>query len=704
VRADRERNRELPRLIVCSYPEVVPRGPWCLVSVVASLSLLACGDDAVTPPEDSGTSDSSVDGGTSLAAPPAPPAFGACPEGWSEVEVAGVTACEAWAGDATPVCDDASAAFPSEGGCVLVGSACPAGDFSEDATGADVLFVRPGGSGDGSEGDPFGRIDDALRVARSGTTVALAKGRYDEPIEIPRGVTVLGACPGETILTAGTFSPSAGVVDVWEPDVVLRDVTVGETSRTALWAHMGASATLEGVVIREASDVAVVASSGGNITATSIRVTGTVDTTGVGARGFEVGDGGQVVIRRAMFDDNGESAVYSTGIGTRVTAEDVAVLATRSNGRGFGGQAFAARQAGTLFVSGAMIEGNRSAAVAAFEPGSRIEVDQAVIRGTLPATGEGFGGRAASATEGAIIAIRRALVVDNAEASLHASASTPGTFLEVEDSIIGRTADSSDGRFGGRGVTIQDGAAAELTRVVLFENGGVGVFVSNASTATLTDVEVRNMHGDPDGRFGRGINVQTRSSLFADRVVLSDVRDTGLYVSGPDATATVNDLVVRGVRARGTENFGRGLDVYAGATLAGARVVVEDSRDVALHTTGPGSRIAITGARVAGTLFQDCAATTCTGDPAGHGAGAYDGAELILEDFTIHGSAFCGSHVAGGRLVLRQGTVSGNEIGACVQTDGYDLELLRDGVDYRDNGSNLDVTMLPVPAVNDDAI
>jgi len=314
-------------------------------------------------------------------------------------------------------------------------------------------------------------------------------------------------------------------------------------------------------------------------------------------------------------------------------------------------------------------------------------------------------GRAASVQTGATLVVRRALIVDNMEAAISSSASVPGTRVEVTDTIIGRTGESADGRHGGRGITVQDGASASVERVLFFDDGGTGVFVASGSSATLVDVEVREMRPDPDGRFGRGVTLQTGGALVADRVLLIDDRDTGLYASGPGTSAAVTDLTIRNISGRGSLIFGRGLDVFAGATLDGTRVVVDNVRDLGVHTAGATSRVSLIGALVSGVQAQECASTTCAEAPAGHGAGAYDGAELILEDFEISGAAFCGAHVGGGRVVLRVGSVVGSAIGACVQTDGYDLELLRDRVEYRDNGTNLDTTMLPTPDLNvDDAL
>jgi len=92
-----------------------------------------------------------------------------------------------------------------------------------------------------------------------------------------------------------------------------------------------------------------------------------------------------------------------------------------------------------------------------------------------------------------------------------------------------------------------------------------------------------------------------------------------------------------------------------------------------------------------------CAVDTCADEPAGTGIGAYDGAEVAVDRFSIVRAALCGVHLAsGGALDISDGVVAENGIGACVRGD-YDVSRLTTGVIYRDNGVNLDSTVLPVP-------
>ena len=80
------------------------------------------------------------------------------------------------------------------------------------------------------------------------------------------------------------------------------------------------------------------------------------------------------------------------------------------------------------------------------------------------------------------------------------------------------------------------------------------------------------------------------------------------------------------------------------------------------------------------------------------------GGAVRLTRFEVRDAATCGLFVAMDpvapgtpSLDVASGVVERSEIGACVQVDGYDLGRLMRDVVYRENGTNLDSTMLPVP-------
>ena len=69
-------------------------------------------------------------------------------------------------------------------------------------------YVAPGGTGDGTQASPFGRIQDALNVAGAGETVTVSAGIYNESLVTRRnGVRLTG-------VGAATVTASGRVLDV----------------------------------------------------------------------------------------------------------------------------------------------------------------------------------------------------------------------------------------------------------------------------------------------------------------------------------------------------------------------------------------------------------------------------------------------------------------------------------------------------------
>src|SRR5262245_46434457 len=185
----------------------------------------ACGDDRPSTTPDGGMPPP-PDGGLALAAP-APPSFGTCTFG-TERTIDGFTICEPPA-PVDPPCGAGTAQFLGDSACMPVRpGGCPAGDFAEDVP-ADVpvMYVAEGGTGDGTLASPFGRIANAIGALPTGGVIALGKGTYREAVTLDGpGVTILGACPEETILTLPAVL-GAEVVRVRTAGHTIRDVTIG---------------------------------------------------------------------------------------------------------------------------------------------------------------------------------------------------------------------------------------------------------------------------------------------------------------------------------------------------------------------------------------------------------------------------------------------------------------------------------------------
>lgn len=134
-----------------------------------------------------------------------------------------------------------------------------------------------------------------------------------------------------------------------------------------------------------------------------------------------------------------------------------------------------------------------------------------------------------------------------------------------------------------------------------------------------------------------------------------------------------------------------------GGVIEAARVHLARNRDSTIAAFDAGSRVTGVDVVVEDTLERACGSTTCVDYGIGVGAGAYGGA-VELTRFVVRRSAMCGVVVArGGAVDLHDGEVAENPIGVNVQSEGFDVGRLSDGVSYRDNVVNLDTSQLPVP-------
>jgi hypothetical protein len=727
-----------------------------------SVGAVACGDERAEP-----TDGTVPDGGSStVAAPPdipwladghptvAPPSFLPCPAGWQVVTEGELSTCDPGADLGVSRCAVGEAHFPGESGCVPVGDACPAGDFSEGLpTDGSVVYVREGAvSGDGTRALPFGSLSDvSFGTLASGTTVALARGTYEGVLPLRAGVSVVGACAAETIIT-GLSAPVPAVVTVssgGEP-AVLRNLSIADSPQSGVEvAGAGRALSLEGVVVRGATRVGLIVEDGAEVTVTDVVVRDTRPEAGRFGRGVNVQSGGSVTLNRVVLEGNSEIALYASDSDSRVTAADAVFRDTRQAGADPSGRGLLIQLGATARLERVLVAGNHDLGLIAAGATTRIELDQVVVRGTEPAS-DGLKGGGIVAFEGATIEGSSVLVEDNHDVGVDCVGEGTSVSLSdlvvrdtqprVRDDISGRgvivelgaalvgarvvvarsheigiqvdgesssatLADTviretlpiaADATFG-MGLMVREGARAEGARVLVEESRVAGIIVDGASTiAVLEDVAVRDVESDEArAEFGRGINLQD-GTLDASRVLVERTREAAIFVAGEGAHAMLSDIAVRDTRSQPLDDRGgAGLQTQDGGRATVSRAVIERSLGVGVVAID-GAAVTLEDVVVADTASRDCATTTCPSSPLGYGLATLAG-RLSATRFVSTRAAICGVFVAEGELDLAMGEVTATEIGACIQSDGYDLMRLTNQVLYRDNGTNLDVTELPVP-------
>ncbi len=632
-------------------------------------------------------------------APAAPPVLTPCPDGWNRTGDAAPFGCEPWPSDSPPDCTGASARFPGMAACALLGTPCAADGWPTDLP-ADAIFVdadAPAG-GDGTRALPHASITEALATASAGQTIAIGVGDYAEAIDVPSGVSLVGACVESTVLHDDAARFDRGVITVVGSDVVVRNLRIARSEQAGLWiAGTDRSVHLEDVLIEDALLAGVNAEQGAVVTADRLVVRRPRPTVlGTFGRGLTIETGSTATIRRLVVEDAVELGVVGIRPGTVVALEDAVISGTSPiPGEVAAGGGLLAFDQAEVTANRVVLEGNTT--VGAGAQGGSIALWDSLVRMTRSRPVAGELGRGAEAQLGGTVSLERVALEDNRDSAIMAVGEE--SRARVVDVIVRRTLpDVAEARHGW-GIGVQGLGHLEGDRIHIERSREAG-FVSGGLLPASVDVRdltiVDTLRGNPSLSYGRGISVQ-RGTFDAARLSIERCFGEGILVTD-EAEATLTDVSIADVVPIDEAVQPSGRAVFA---MFGGRVIMERAElggtwDAALAAMLPGSLIDASDVRIDGVRAVECDADTCA--PGGHGVFAYFESEARLRRFVIESSETCGVHVAEqGTISLSSGVVRGASIGACVQSDSQDLGALQDDVSYVDNGISLDATMLPVP-------
>jgi len=394
----------------------------------------------------------------------------------------------------------------------------------------------------------------------------------------------------------------------------------------------------------------------------------------------------ETTLRAEEVDDRG--GVLEVRESTEIVVQNLRFVASPRN-------AIICRNGCELTVRDVVVEEATGFGIFAINEGT-LTVESSVVRDTAPAVG-GLFGRGLSIENGSTGVVRRVSLERNREVGMRSFA--PGSTLVAEDVYIRDTlAEEADGSFG-RGFTVEQGASAELSRVVIERARDMGIFVDiGGTTLTGRDLIIRDIESQERGLIGgRGINVQDGAVVDLERVRIERAREIGIGCIG-DVSATLRDVVVRDTREQESDlRWGRGIAVTESARLSLERTAI--LRSIGLAFANGESTVTAEHLWVKGVSLEACVGTTCPTGGLGIGVGSYlPGATTDVRTFVVEDAATCGVQIAAqGQLDLTSGVIRGNAIGACVQVEEYDLGRLQSNVVYSDNDTSLDFTELPVP-------
>lgn len=730
------------------------------LTLALAWSASACGDDDGAAPDGGGPTndagDDAGDAGTGAVvitppadpAPPAPPVFTPCPPGWRVVTITGgIEACEPWPETGRATCPEGEVHRPGEPGCAPVSGACPAGDYADDLPASGTIYyvdATAPPAGDGTRTSPFRRIADALAAAGTSTAVvALAKGRYEEAFDLRGGVSLWGACAGETTIappmgwsaptirviggtheihsvhvvaassaihafSAGTMltlegvritgAGGKGIVAEMRGAVTGSDVSITDTLPHALNVTSGASLSLSRVVLRDSDDTGLYArDTGTTVTLEDVAIHGTSPRPSDGGAGFAaiVDIGASLTVRRGVLEENGEGGLESWNVGSSIDASDIVVRRNAGGATGAHGYAAHTTWDATMRLLRARFEDNRGHGVLVENcpmGGGSFDASDIVVERTRA---NAFGTSGTGMVLTCASRVRRARLIANQYAGL-AVVNVQG-IATLEDLVIADTIPSVEDEWG-HGLEVLLGATATMRRLVVERNPTFGIYVEGMGTvATIEDVVVRETPGGMgDGlSWGRGISAQAYSRIIVARGRVEQSAQIGVFTD--HSMLSLDDLRI-------ADTAGRALNIQSLSDVTARRVVISRSKDIAVPLFGDTfwghARLDATDVIIEDTTELLCDGMPCPGT--GTALGVYgDDAHATLAQFEITRSVLAGLQIAGSddpMADLRDGSVHGNLIGVNIQLPAYDVTRLQQNVRYYDNEVNLDSRSLPVPS------
>lgn len=482
--------------------------------------------------------------------------------------------------------------------CAPLGEACPGEDNWPDedelrrrggGRAGRILYVAPGGAGDGARQTPHGDPTIALAAAVPGDIVALGAGTYTGFFEVPEGVALLGSCARDVEL-----------VGVEGADAVVRaaatSVLIGELTATGPapgFVVRGGDAMLRGLHADRSRRVGFLIGEGATVVGSDLRANPVLDETFDEGCGLDVSNGAVATLRRVSVEDAHGIGVFLYREGF-ADIEDLVVLDTSPDSLGELGRGISVQASGRASMRRVYLAGNSDTSVSLF--GSELHLTDAYIHDTLGGPdGIGIG---ISAEDGALFVGERVVVrgsVDSAVVSVTESK------VKLTDGFVLDTARAADvNEFTGVPILAFEGGEVELERVAVLRGFDLGLATYDGVIIARDTVVsgIQALEADPSAR---GAYVD-RGRLVLERVHIVAVENLGIHVA-VGAQAEFTDLLVADTRPA-ADSFGRGLDVGGGhATLE--RVTLRGNSQVGLVMALDASTIEATDVLIEGTLPQE---------------------------------------------------------------------------------------------------
>ena len=351
----------------------------------------------------------------------------------------------------------------------------------------------------------------------------------------------------------------------------------------------------------------------------------------------------------------------------------------------------------SLTLSDSVVEANSEVGISLSEGVSTFTGERLAVRDNKEGSA-GTHGWGLNAQAGATVTVTDSAFSGNHYANVRLSTKSSGTF----ERIVLRDGKPTTMEDVGRGISVQQGATAKLTRAALVGNYEIGIVAADATTIELEEVLVGSTKLSKSGAFGRALDAFGGAQVHAKRFHAYDNHDASVIAVEPGTHVTLEASSIVDTAFERSGLLGRAIGVQQGATVDVTDSAIVNAREVAVGVFDRGSHVTLSRSVVIGTQPNGDAAF-------GHGVMATFGSLVEIADSEIAENAGVGIAIGTASARVARVRIRKNAVGLYVQ-DGTTLREAADSVPgplevtvtsdtlFLDNATRFSAGLVPLPA------
>ena len=395
----------------------------------------------------------------------------------------------------------------------------------------------------------------SARITLEDSLVAGTRGRPSDN-SLGYGLDVEGGGQLEAARSQVSANHDVGIVALGAgTQVSLRDVIVNDTQPDqrdlsggrGVSLDRGATLDFERLIVVGNHTMGVFATGASVIHGVDLAVLGTLPRQSDMTRGHALSaQGGALVeVERAVLEGSHDVAVLTLDQDTRLGLHAAVVTGTQPSARdGERGGGVVAQRGAEVSLREVIVHRNHSVGILV-DLGAKLLLEDVRVTDTLPQPSDGAFGRGLHLAQGAQVTGLRVALARNHDVGILAFGL--GTSVVLEDVAVTDTQPQRSDLSSGRGMDLTDGAAATLTRARFVGNHSVGVVAfDEGTTLTLIDVEISGTLPRPaDRTVGRGLSVQQGADADVTRGLFDANHEVGVVAFDPGTELAMRHITVR---------------------------------------------------------------------------------------------------------------------------------------------------------------